>query len=90
VLWTSGSPFRASLKRIEDVRRPSQSQATCGLQRLVEGSTGNPDDGDQGQPDEGDPLPRTGVSPRAALGAGLALIALGASVYLYTVRRRRV
>ncbi|SMY12994.1 hypothetical protein BJEO58_02602, partial [Brevibacterium jeotgali] len=45
--------------------------------------------GDEGAPDGGDPLPRTGMSPWSAVGAGLALIALGTGVYLYTVRRRR-
>ena len=52
-----------------------------------EGTPGNP--GGEGTPDGGDPLPRTGMSPWGALGAGLALIALGAGVYLYTVRRHR-
>lgn len=50
-----------------------------------EGTPGKP--GGEGTPDGGDPLPRTGMSPWGALGAGLALIALGAGVYLYTVRR---
>lgn len=54
-----------------------------------DGEPGEPGEDDPGTPDGGDPLPRTGVSPWGALGAGLALIALGAGVYLYTVRWRR-
>src|SRR5699024_6353889 len=45
------------------------------------------DPGQPGSPGgDGDPLPRTGMSPWGVLIAGLALIALGTGVYLYTVR----
>lgn len=59
----------------------------------VPGKPGDPGDpadpGDPGKPGDDGPLPRTGMSPWGALGAGLALIALGAGVYFYTTRRKR-
>ena len=52
------------------------------------GTPGDPEAG-PGQPTDEDSLPRTGMSPWGALGAGLALIVLGAGTFLYTVRRNR-
>lgn len=76
----------------------STDTVTIGESTTVEVTLTNSIDADEGPNESGEPdnpgeggglLPRTGMSPWGVLGAGLALIALGVGVYLYTVRRKR-